>query len=99
MSEFFDATITIGHHHMAAAGLDPRQAAGSVDAVRRAVQMMDGAGWIDVEAADFPAACCGWVMIYPRGRSITPDTAEWRERCRQVEEAVKATLIAAAASF
>jgi len=37
------------------------------------------------------------VTVYPRGQSVTPDTQQWRERRRQVEEAVRAALIAAAA--
>lgn len=52
----FDATITIGYHHLRAAGVDPQQSsAAAVDAVRRAVARMDGANWIDVEAAGLPA--------------------------------------------
>jgi hypothetical protein len=97
MSEFFDATITIGHHHLIAAGLDPRQSDGVVDAVRSAVRRMDVANWIDVEAADFPPTCPGGVTVYPRGHSITPDTPQWLERRRQVEASVRAALIAVAA--
>jgi hypothetical protein len=53
----FDATITIGHHHLRAAGLDAEQAAvAAVNAVRRAVERMDGANWIDVMASDYPPA-------------------------------------------
>jgi hypothetical protein len=45
----FDATITLGDHHLAAAGLDPQQRpVTTVDVVRNAVQRMDGASWIDV---------------------------------------------------
>jgi hypothetical protein len=72
MSEFFDATKRIGHHHLIAVGLDLRPSDGSVDAVLSVVRMMEGANWIDVEAADFPPACRGWVTVYPRGRSLTP---------------------------
>jgi hypothetical protein len=93
----FDATITLGDHHLAAAGLDPQQrSAAIVDMVRSAVQRMDGANWIDVEAADFPQTCRGWVTLYPLGSSSTPDTLPWRELCHRVEETVKVALIAAA---
>ena len=96
----FDATITIGHHHLRAAGLDPEQAAVTgVTAVRRAIERMDGANWIDVMASDYPPATPGWVIVYPRGSSIPPDTAEWRERRSQVEDMAKAALIAAASSL
>jgi hypothetical protein len=97
---FFDATITIGYHHLRAAGVDPQQSsAAAVDAVRRTVARMDGANWIDVEAADYPPSCPGWIIVYPRGNSITPDTLAWRERRHQVEDVAKAALIAAAAPF
>jgi hypothetical protein len=101
MSDFaFDATITIGHHHMRAAGIDPRQpVAPIVDAAREAVRRMQGAGWIDIEVADFPPACPGWVTVYPPGRCITPDTPVWHERQRQVEAVIKAALVAVAAPF
>ena len=93
----FDATITIGHHHLRAAGLDPEQAAVTgVTAVRRAIERMDGANWIDVMASDYPPATPGWVIVYPRGSSIPPDTPEWRERRSEVEDMAKAALIAAA---
>jgi hypothetical protein len=59
--------------------------------------MMHGANWTDVAAADFPPTCPGWETVYPHGRSVTPDTPPWRERCRQVEESVRAALTAIAA--
>lgn len=96
----FDATITLGDHHMAAAGLDPqRRRATIVDAVRGAVQRMDGANWIDVAAADFPPRCTGWVTLYPCGSSAKPDSPPWHDLRRRVEETVRAALIAAAIPF
>jgi hypothetical protein len=89
----FDATITIGHHHLLAAGLDPRQGcAAIVDAVRAAIQRMTGANWIDVMVGDFPPDCPGWVTLYPRASSARPDTPAWHARHHQVEEVVKAAL-------
>ncbi len=90
----FDATITLGDHHLAAAGLDPqRRPATIADVVRSAVQRMDGASWIDVEVANFPPTCPGWVTLYPRGSSAKPpDTEPWRNLCRQVEETVGVAL-------
>ncbi len=45
----FDATITLNDHHLAAAGLTGRKAE-AVEAVRQAVERMEGAGWIGVDA-------------------------------------------------
>jgi hypothetical protein len=58
-----------------------------------------GAHWIDIEVANFPPFCPGWVTVYPRGRCITPDTPAWHERRPQVEEVVKLALMAIAAQF
>jgi hypothetical protein len=66
----FDAVITLNDHHLAAAGLTGRKAE-AVAAVRQAVERMDGAGWIDVEAQYFPPHLAGWVVVYPRGRCST----------------------------
>jgi hypothetical protein len=46
----------------------------AVAAVREAVERMDGAGWIDVEAQSYPPGASGWVIVYPQGRCTTPDT-------------------------
>jgi hypothetical protein len=73
----FDATITLNDHHLAAAGLSDKPGE-AVAAVRQAVQCMDGAGWIDVEAHYFPPTLPGWVILYARGQSVMPETAEWR---------------------
>jgi hypothetical protein len=59
-----------------------------------AVECMDGASWIDVEAADFPPTCPGWVTLHPRGSSGTQDTPAWHDVRRRVEETVKAALAA-----
>lgn len=48
----FDATITLNDHHLDAAGLSGRQAE-AVAAVRQAVEGMEGAGWIGVEAQSY----------------------------------------------
>jgi len=56
MSLDFDAMITLNGHHLAAAGLSDRRAA-AVKAVRQAVDWMEGAGWIDVEAQSYPLGC------------------------------------------
>ena len=86
----FDATITLGDHHLLAAGLDPqRRPTTIVDAVRSAVQCMDGA-----------LICPGWVTFYPRGSSARPpDTPPRHNLLRRVEEMVGAALVAAATPF
>jgi hypothetical protein len=48
-----DATITVTDDHLAAAGLSAEEA-DAVVAVRAAIDRMDGAGWIDVEAQSYP---------------------------------------------
>ena len=94
----FDATITLGDHHLTAVGLDSGHRADAiVDAVRTAVQRIDGADWIDVEVGCFPPDCPGWVTLYPRGSSgAMPDTPSWHALHHQVEETAKAALAAAA---
>jgi hypothetical protein len=94
----FDAVITIGDHHLAPAGLAGRRSE-AVAAVRTAVERMDGAGWIDVEAQSYPPELPDWVIVYPRGRSNIPDTPAWRELRRQVEAVAAAALVAAGAPF
>jgi hypothetical protein len=49
MPRGFDTTITLNDHHLAAAGMTDRKAE-AVEAVRRAVERMDGAHWIGVAA-------------------------------------------------
>jgi hypothetical protein len=75
----FDATITLNDHHLEAAGLSGCKAQAAA-AVREAVERMDGAGWIDVEAQSYPPDAAGWVIVYPQGRCIAPDTPEWPAR-------------------
>jgi hypothetical protein len=58
MPHDFDATITFNDHHLAAAGLTCRKAE-AVEAVREAVERMDGAGWIDVEPESYPPSAAG----------------------------------------
>jgi hypothetical protein len=72
----FDTTISLGDHHLAAAAFAGRRSE-EVVAVRTTVQRMDGPGWIDVEAFAYPSRCEGWVIVYPRGRCITPDTPHY----------------------
>ncbi len=62
----FDATITLNDHRLGMAGMSDRRDE-AVAAVRQAVERMDGAGWIDVEALDYPAHIPGWVILYPVG--------------------------------
>ena len=80
----FDATITLDDHHLDTAGLSDREAEATA-AVREAVERMEGAGWIDVEAQSYPPELPGWVIVYPRGRCFTPDTPVWRALQHQVE--------------
>jgi hypothetical protein len=94
----FDASITIGPHHLKRTFLEDR-VEDALEAVRRAVRAMDGADWIDVAAQNYPPECQGWVTLYPAGCGITPDTEEWREQRRLVEEIAMNALIAAGAPF
>jgi hypothetical protein len=73
----FDATITINDHHLATAGMTNRPAE-AVAAVRRAVEHMPGAGWINVEAQYFSPNLPGWVILCPAGHGAAPDTPDWR---------------------
>src|SRR5271157_3565822 len=90
----FDATITLNDHHLEAAGLTGRHAK-AVVAVRRAVEAMSGAGWIDVEAQTYPPDTPVWVVLYPRGPGSAPDTPEWRALRDQVEREARAALLIA----
>ena len=90
----FDATITLNDHHLEAAGLTGRHAK-AVVAVRRAVEAMSGAGWIDVEAQTYPPDTPIWVILYPRGPGSAPDTPEWRALRDQVEREARAALLIA----
>lgn len=50
----------------------------AVAAVHHAVEGMDGAIWTDVMATAISLLrWCPMSVIYPRGRCLTPDTAEW----------------------
>jgi hypothetical protein len=60
---------------------------------------MEGAGWIDVEAESYPPGAPGWVIVYPRGRCVTPDAPEWGDLRYLVETVATAALIAAGALF
>jgi hypothetical protein len=98
MPHDFDATITLNDHHLAAAGLTSRKAE-AVEAVRQAVERMDGAHWIGVDAQSYPQELPGWVIVYPRGWCVTPDTPEWEEVLHRVEAVVTAALVAAGTPF
>jgi hypothetical protein len=87
----FDATITLNDHHLAIAGRSTPKA-DAVAAVRMAIEQMDGAGWIDVEAQPFPPELAGWVILYRPGRSDRPDTPAWRALSQRVEEGAVAAL-------
>jgi hypothetical protein len=74
----FDATITLADRHLFAAGRDRLNPRRAVDAVRDAMQRIEGAGWIDVDATDFPATCPGWVTLYRWGcGGARSDTPQW----------------------
>jgi hypothetical protein len=94
----FDATITLNDHHLVSTGLTDRPAE-AVAAVRRAVERMGGAGWINVEAQSFPPHIPGWVTLYVAGQGAPPDTPEWRELQRSVEKTATAALVAAGVPF
>ena len=90
MHSLFDAFITLSNHHIQAARL-PLPVA--VAAVRVAVQQMQGARWIDVEADFNPPTLPHWVIVLPRGRSVTPDDQTARELQRKVEATATAALM------
>jgi hypothetical protein len=94
----FDATITLNDRHLDTVGLSDRKYK-AVAAVREAVARMEGASWIDVEAESYPPGAPGWVIVYPRGRSVTPDTLEWQKLRHLVETVVTSALTAAGAPF
>jgi hypothetical protein len=91
----FDATITFNDHHLDTAGLSDRKYK-AVAAVQEAVAWMEGAGWIDVEAESYPPGGAGWVIVYPSGRRVTPDTLEWRELLHLVATVATSALTASA---
>jgi hypothetical protein len=95
----FDASITIGPHHLVAAGLEDRHRV-ALEAMRKAVRAIEGADWIDVAAQNYPPECPGWVTLYQAGHGgPTPDTQAWRELQKTVEAVALAALIAAGAPF
>jgi hypothetical protein len=94
----FDAAITQNDHHLATAGMADRPTEAGA-AVRRALDRMDGAGSIDVEAQSYPANLPGLVILFPPGRAVAPDTPEWRDRRGNVELLVTAALIGAGVPF
>ena len=98
MPTSFDATITLNDHHLATVGLSARRAE-AVVAVRKAVQDMDGAGWIDVEAQPFPPDLDCSVILYPSGRSDRFDTPAWQTLHQKVEQTALAALRAAGTSL
>jgi hypothetical protein len=98
MPHDFDATITLNDHHLDTAGLSDRKYK-AVVAVREAVGRMEGAHWIDVDAESYPPDAPGWVIVYPRGRCVTPDTPEWWELRHLVETVATSALTVAGAPF
>lgn len=94
--ERFDATITVGRHHLAVAGVAFEKREAVAGAVRAAVERLTGAGSIDVSVQGYPPECPGWVIVHPQGRANTPDTPEWRTQRLLVEGAVRGALIALA---
>ncbi len=72
----------------------------AVEAVRQAVERMEGASWIGVEAQSYPPPeLPGWVILRTPGRSDAPDTAAWRELVRRAEDVATAALLVAGAPF
>ena len=71
----------------------------AIVAVRAAVERMDGAHWIGVDAQSYPPDLLGWVIAYPRGWCVTPDTPEWCELRQRVESAVTAVLVPVGTPF
>jgi hypothetical protein len=94
----FDACITIGPHHLAAASLEGRPDI-AVEAVRSAVRRMDGSDWVDVVAETYPLECQGWVILRRSGCGDSPDTPAWLELVRTVETVALAAMVAAGAPF
>jgi hypothetical protein len=60
---------------------------------------MHGAHWIGVDAQSYPPELPRWVIVYPWGRCVTPDTPEWPDVLHRVETVVTAALVAAGAPF
>ena len=89
----FDATITLNDHYLA-----PALAANRIEdvthIVRRAVEALPGAGWIDVDVEFSSAAVAGWVSVSPPGQVLTPPSKAWRDKQRIVEAVVLRALMA-----
>jgi len=47
----------------------------------------------------YPPELPGWVIGYPWGRRVTPDTREWVELRERVEAVATAALVVAGAPF
>ena len=94
----FDAIITLNDGHLLTANMSDRPAE-AVAVVRRAIEAIPGAGWIDVEAQTYPPSLPAWVIVYPLGRAATPDTPDWHETRRLVEAVAMSALVAAGASL
>jgi hypothetical protein len=92
----FDATITLNDQHLEWSGLS---AAAAVAAVRQAVERMDGAGWIDVEAQSYPASLPGWVGLHPPASFAAPDTSDWQDLRKSIETIATAALKGIDTSF
>jgi hypothetical protein len=91
----FDASITIGSHHLADAGIDPgTPPASAIDAVRAAVARIPGAAWVDVEVEDAQPSARMRIDIYPPGFARSPNTPQWRQ-LRDTVEATTRTALAA----
>jgi hypothetical protein len=92
----FDAAIMLNDHHLAMVALSTRKA-DAVAAVWTAIERMDGAGWVVVEAQSHSPELEDWVTLSPRGRSDMPDRPEWRALRQKVEEIALAALRAVGA--
>jgi hypothetical protein len=80
MRKRFDASITLGLHH-----LGRNTPAEAVAAAQLAVESMPGAFWVSVEyGGDYPPHLQA-VVVYPRGTCRIPATSVWERRRAAVE--------------
>jgi hypothetical protein len=76
----FDASITLGAHH-----LGQNAQAEAVAAARYAVEAMPGAFWVSVDyGGDYPPHLQA-VVVYPRGTCRIPATPAWVQLQAKVE--------------
>jgi hypothetical protein len=86
----FDATISIGFHHIGS-----REPTEAVAAVHQAVADIPGAECVDVEYTNVCPKSWGAAAVRPAGSRNIPNTPEWRRLKDYVEEVVLAAAKAA----